>query len=85
MLPHRDSGIIRLVNVDLRISLGCNLKNPGECDSLNLTHFNFLPLVGFGWVFCCCFFFSLLLMIVIVWTHFSMAVSIVDFMYASDI
>lgn len=34
-----DVSIPRLVSSDPRTSLGCNLKNPGKCASLNLAHF----------------------------------------------
>ena len=36
MFPPQDSGMIRLVNADLRISMDCNLNNPEECASLHL-------------------------------------------------
>lgn len=44
MFPHQDS---EMVGVDLRTSMGCNLKNPVECASLTLDTFLVLSLIFF--------------------------------------
>lgn len=45
MFPHQDS---EMVGVDLRTSMGCNLKNPVECASLTLDTFFVLSLIFFS-------------------------------------